>query len=62
MVAAGDCLLVNGRAEESLKYLDRALKMRGWEPRALSLKLLALADLGLELRHPLPCGGEILQR
>lgn len=46
VVAAGDCLLVNGRAEEALKYLDRALKMRGWEPRALSLKLLALADLG----------------
>jgi len=46
IVAAGDCLLVNGRAEESLRYLDRALKMRGWEPRALSLKLLALADLG----------------
>ncbi len=46
LVAAGDCLLVNGRAEASLKYLDRALKLRGWEPRALSLKLLALADLG----------------
>jgi Flp pilus assembly protein TadD len=45
-VAAGECLLVHGRAEEALVQLDKALKIRGWEVRALALRTLALAGLG----------------
>ena len=45
-VAAGECLLVHGRPEESLSMLDKALKVRPWEVRALSLRTLALAGLG----------------
>jgi tetratricopeptide (TPR) repeat protein len=47
-VAAGECLLVHGRAEEAMAQLDRALKIRPWEVRALALRTLALA--GLERR------------
>lgn len=45
-VAAGECLLVHGRAEEALAQLDRALRIKGWEVRALALRTLALAGLG----------------
>jgi tetratricopeptide (TPR) repeat protein len=47
-VAAGECLLVHRRAEEALAHLDRALKTRPYEVRALALRTLALADLGRE--------------
>jgi tetratricopeptide (TPR) repeat protein len=46
LVAAGECLLVHGRAEEALGQLDKALKIRNWEVRALALRTLALAGLG----------------
>jgi tetratricopeptide (TPR) repeat protein len=46
LVAAGECLLVHGRAAEALAHLDRALKMKAWEVRALALRTLALAELG----------------
>ena len=45
-VAAGECLLVHGRAEEALSQLDKALKVRPWEVRALALRTLALAGIG----------------
>lgn len=45
-VAAGECLLVHGRAEEALAHLDRALKAKPYEVRALALRTLALAELG----------------
>lgn len=45
-VAAGECLLVHGRAEEALPQLDKALRVKAWEVRALALRTLALADLG----------------
>jgi tetratricopeptide (TPR) repeat protein len=47
-VAAGECLLVHGRAEEALAQLDRALRLKPWEVRALALRTLALAGLGRE--------------
>lgn len=45
-VAAGESLLVHGRAAEALAHLDRALKARPYEVRALALRTLALAELG----------------
>lgn len=45
-VAAGECLLVHGRAEQALAQLDQALKIKRWEVRALALRTLALAGLG----------------
>jgi Flp pilus assembly protein TadD len=45
-VAAGECLLVHGRAEEALAQLDKALKLKAWEVRALALRTLVLAELG----------------
>jgi tetratricopeptide (TPR) repeat protein len=48
LVAAGEVLLVNGRAQEALPFLDKALKIRTWEVRALALRTLALAGLGLK--------------
>src|SRR6185312_5160061 len=45
-VAAGECLLVHGRAAEALAQIDKALRIKRWEVRALALRTLALADLG----------------
>ena len=45
-VAAGECLLVHGRAAEALAQIDKALRIKRWEVRALGLRTLALADLG----------------
>lgn len=46
LVAAGEVLLVNGRAQDALDFLDQALKVKAWEVRALALRTLALAGLG----------------
>lgn len=45
-VAAGECLLVDGRAEEAMGELDKALRLNAYDVRALALKTLALAELG----------------
>ena len=46
LVDAAECLLVDGRGEEAIAYLDRALAARPWEVRGLALRTLALAGAG----------------
>jgi pentatricopeptide repeat protein len=46
VVAAGECLLVHGRAEAALGWLEKALELNAYDVRAIALKTLALAELG----------------
>jgi tetratricopeptide (TPR) repeat protein len=46
MAAAAECLLLTGKAEESLIEADKALALNAYDVRALGLKTLALAELG----------------
>ncbi len=46
LVAAGECLLKNGKADDALAMFDRVLAVDAFDVRALALKSLALAELG----------------
>ena len=45
-LAAGECLLLQRRADAALEKLERALSLNRYDVRALALKTLALAELG----------------